>query len=195
MLLQTILMVLFTVIEFGFLLPYLISAPNTLYVIIGCASTLVWGYVAGWYYKANKYTIVGFLRRWHILSGLFITIFGLSACVTVPAGNVGIKVNLLGSDKGVDDEQKSVGRYMRGMNESWFIFPTFTQNYVWTKNPTEGSENDESITFQTKKGMSASADVGISYHIKAYSVFKVFQKYRKGVDEITDIFLRNMVRG
>lgn len=42
--------------------------------------------------------------------------------------------------------------------------------------------------------MEVGADVGISYHIDATKVSLIFQKYRKGIDEITDIFMRNMVR-
>ncbi len=80
------------------------------------------------------------------------------------------------------------------MNEDLFLFPTFTQNYVWTRAAEEGSPTNEELTFQTKEGMSVTADVGISYFIREKEVANVFKKYRKGVEEITDIFLRNEVR-
>ena len=118
----------------------------------------------------------------------------VAACSTVPAGHVGVKVFLLGGEKGVDSEELGVGRYWIGMNEELYIFPTFMQNYVWTKDPAEGSPNDESISFQTADGMTANADVGISYSIDPAKVTQIFQTYRRGVDEITDTFLRNMVR-
>jgi regulator of protease activity HflC (stomatin/prohibitin superfamily) len=118
----------------------------------------------------------------------------VAACSYVPAGNVGVKVNMLGSDKGVDTEVLPVGRYWIGMNEELYLFPTFMQNYVWTKDPAEGSPNDESISFQTADGMTANADIGISYSIDPEKVAVIFQTYRRGVDEITDTFLRNMVR-
>jgi regulator of protease activity HflC (stomatin/prohibitin superfamily) len=118
----------------------------------------------------------------------------VAACSTVPAGHVGVKVFLLGGDKGVDSEELGVGRYWIGPNEDLYIFPTFMQNYVWTKDPAEGSSNDESISFQTADGMTANADVGISYSIDPSKVTQIFQTYRRGVDEITDTFLRNMVR-
>lgn len=115
-------------------------------------------------------------------------------CSRVPAGNVGVKVFLLGGDKGVDSVELSPGRYWVGVNEELHVFPTFTQNYVWTKDPAESSPNDESFTFQTVEGLSVNADIGISYRIKPDKVTDIFQKYRKGVDEITDIYIRNMVR-
>jgi regulator of protease activity HflC (stomatin/prohibitin superfamily) len=116
------------------------------------------------------------------------------ACSKVPAGNVGIKVYLLGNDKGVDSEELGVGRYYIGINQELYLFPTFQQNYVWTANRTEGSETDESFTFQTAEGLGCNADVGISYHLNPEKINTIFQKYRKGIEEITDIFLRNQVR-
>lgn len=112
----------------------------------------------------------------------------------VSAGYVGVKVYLLGTSKGVDHQELGVGRYWIGINEELYLFPTFQQNYVWTKNTDEGSPNDESLSFQTNEGMKVEADVGISYHIDPKKVSVLFQKFRKGVDEITDIYLRNYVR-
>lgn len=110
----------------------------------------------------------------------------LAACSKVPAGHVGVKVHLLGGEKGVDTEELGVGRYWVGWNEDLFLFPTFTQNHTWTDN--------DRLSFQTVEGLAVSADVGISYHVNPAKVTSVFQKYRKGIDEITDIYLRNMVR-
>jgi regulator of protease activity HflC (stomatin/prohibitin superfamily) len=120
----------------------------------------------------------------------------LNACEVrkVTAGNVGVKVYLLGGEKGVESEEVGVGRYWLSVNEDLFIFPTFTQNYTWTKDATEGSPNDESISFGTLEGMSVNSDIGITYRIDPEMVHNVFQKYKRGVDEITDTFLRNMVR-
>lgn len=119
---------------------------------------------------------------------------GLSACSKVPAGNVGVKVYLLGKSKGVDQETLNSGRYWIGWNEELYLFPTFQQNYVWTKGRDQGSEGDESITFQTKEGLTVNADFGITYHVEADKVPLLFQKYRRGIQEITDSALRNLVR-
>jgi Membrane protease subunits, stomatin/prohibitin homologs len=118
----------------------------------------------------------------------------LAACSKVPAGHVGVKVYLLGGSKGVDAEELGTGRYWIGINEELYLFPTFTQNYTWTKNPDASGAEDESISFQTVEGLSVNADIGISYHIQPDKVTEIFQKYRKGIDEITDLYLRNMVR-
>ena len=118
----------------------------------------------------------------------------MTGCTKVPSGYEGVKVHLLGTKKGVDVETVGVGKYWLGFNTEMHRFPMFTQNYPWTKDVTEGSANDESMTFQTRGGLVVSADIGIAYRIAKGRSAAVFQKYRKGVDEITGIHLRNSVR-
>jgi regulator of protease activity HflC (stomatin/prohibitin superfamily) len=120
----------------------------------------------------------------------------LAGCTKVPAGYQGVMVNLYGSDKGVSDQLYGVGRYYLGWNSEMYLFPTFLQNYTWMDNSNDNQDigNDESITMQTSEGLSINTDVGITYQIQPDNVVKVFQHYRLGVDEITNTFLRNMVR-
>jgi regulator of protease activity HflC (stomatin/prohibitin superfamily) len=110
----------------------------------------------------------------------------LVGCSRVPAGNVGIKYYLLGGDKGVDMEQLGPGRYWIGVNEELYLFPTFTQTQTWV--------GPEAITFQDKEGLQLAASIGVTYHVDPTKVPVLFQKYRKGVEEITDTYLRNHVR-
>jgi regulator of protease activity HflC (stomatin/prohibitin superfamily) len=99
---------------------------------------------------------------------------------------------LLGGEKGVDEVELGVGRYFYWpMTQDIFVFPVFQQNYVWARG---GATGDKSITFQTQEGLSVNGDFGISYSVDVKSVTKLFQRYRRGLDEITDLFLRNMVR-
>lgn len=114
----------------------------------------------------------------------------MTACHKVPAGNVGIKFNLYGSDKGVQTQELPPGRYWPGINTEFYNFPTYTQTRVWSHD----DEKDESLTFGTVEGLTVNADVGITYHIDPSKVTTLFQTYRKGLDEITDLYLRNMVR-
>lgn len=118
------------------------------------------------------------------------SIWFLSTRAKVPAGYKGVIVNLYGSGKGIAEQPVGVGRYYLGINKEMFLFPTFLQNYTWTKD----NDPDESITMQTSEGLSISSDVGITYNILPENVVKVFQKYRLGIDEITNTFLRNMTR-
>ena len=110
----------------------------------------------------------------------------LSNCSSVPAGNVGVKIDLYGSNKGVSEQILPVGRYYIGFGEELYKFPTYLQNHTW--------KGDESFSFQTKEGLPVNADIGISYAVQPDKVAKIFQTYRRGIDEITDTFIRNQVR-
>ena len=116
------------------------------------------------------------------------------SCSKVPAGNVGVKIYLLGKDKGVDHEVLGVGRYFIGWNEDLYIFPTYQQTKVFTAEDTEDSPNDESFTFQTAEGLSCNIDVGVTFSIDNTKISKLFQKYRKGVDEIKSVVVKNAIR-
>ena len=121
---------------------------------------------------------------------------GLTACGrhTVEPGYVGVKINRTGGEKGISQEVLPPGRYWLSVNEEVYDFPTFTQNYTWSKSANEGRGADESLTIQSTEGMGINMDLGISYEIQASKVPDIFQKYHKGVDELTDVVLRNAVR-
>lgn len=121
-------------------------------------------------------------------------VLALSACDKVPVGNVGIKVNNMGTDKGVEQQPLGVGWYWVGFTKTLYTFPTFMQNHVWTRSSTEGSPSDDSFSFQTIEGLSVNADIGISYQIEPEKVPNLFQTYRAGLDEIRNIYLRNIIR-
>lgn len=122
-----------------------------------------------------------------IIACAVLALVSLSACRTVPAGNRGVLVKMFGGDRGVDARELGTGRYIVWpFTEELYIFPIFQQNVVWS--------GAKSITFQTREGLSVSGDFGISYVVMPDSVTAIFQRYRIGLDEITDLYLRNEVR-
>lgn len=125
---------------------------------------------------------------------VLLALFSLCACERVPVGEVGILVDNYGGDKGVEDKVLPPGMYWVGMSKTLYTFPTFMQNYVWSASAHEGAAHDESISFQTKEGLTVNADVGISYRLDPEKVPVLFQTYRKGIEEITNVYVRNIVR-
>lgn len=115
-----------------------------------------------------------------------VAVISLSACDKVPVGNVGIKVNNLGGDKGVNDEVLGTGWYWVGFTRSMYIFPTYMQTRKW--------EGKEEFQFQTVEGLIVGAPISISYSVQPDKVPVLFQKYRKGLEEITDIYIHNLIR-
>lgn len=127
------------------------------------------------------------------LFALLMVMIMMTGCMSsVPAGEVGVKFNNYGSSKGVDAQAVGPGRYWLSWNEQLFTFPTFTQTYVFEKNG--DSKTDESISFGTVEGLTINADMGVTYNIDPTKVTTLFQTYRKGIDEITNVFVRNMIR-
>ena len=120
--------------------------------------------------------------------------FVIVACSRVPQGQVGVKVYTLGNNKGPDEELLSMGRYWIPPTQELHLFPIYTQNYVWTRDPAEGSKNDESITFQDSQGLVINTDIGIEFDIDPDKVLLLFVKYRREIDEVIDGPLRNTVR-
>ena len=115
-------------------------------------------------------------------------------CSRVPAGSVGVKVYLLGTNKGVDNEVLDVGRYWIGMNEELYIYPIYQVNYVYTREVIEGSPTNEEFVFQTAEGMECSVDLGVAITFQKNKISWMFQKYRKGPDEIRAVVVRNAIR-
>lgn len=128
------------------------------------------------------------------LAILLLMSVALAACSNVETGHVGVKVERYGDNRGVQPVVLGPGRYWSGWNIDIIQFPTYTQTDKWTKSPNEGSALDQSITFQAAGGIGVTVDMGIAYHVTAENVPKVFIKYRRGIEEISDNFLRNMVR-
>lgn len=173
--------------------PALVSADKTEFgvpMVFCLLATLIWASVILIAPEAGRQT---WQRIFPFLALLLV--FGMGGCFySVDPGHVGVRVDLTGGDQGVKPEVGGVGYHWNGPFTKWYEFPTFQQNYVWTQSPHEGSKHDESFTFQTKEGMQVSADIGITFSVEPPNVPTLFQKYRRGMDEIRDTFMRNMVR-
>jgi regulator of protease activity HflC (stomatin/prohibitin superfamily) len=110
-------------------------------------------------------------------------------------GEVGIKVKLNGSNRGVQNIPVRTGRiFYVPFNEQVFIYPTSMQTYTWTQASTEGSASDESMSFQSKDGMSVNADISVAYSLEPYKVPKLYMTFKKPIDQITSTYVRSAVR-
>lgn len=107
---------------------------------------------------------------------------GMTGCERVQPGEVGIKVNKLGEDKGVG-EVVGVGRVWTGWNTELYTFPTFKQMKTY----------DEPFSFQMSDGTAIGHKIGVAYRVDPAKVTTVFQTYRKGVDDITESDLRQKI--
>lgn len=119
----------------------------------------------------------------------------LTGCGYVGPGYVGVKVNLYGTNRGVDDLTIVTGRvWYNPFTTEIHEFPIFMQNVVWTQTATDGSPEDESISFNSKEGASLNVDVGFAYQFRPESITHIFNELRKDPDDITRHYLRTKVR-
>lgn len=130
-----------------------------------------------------------------LLAVAAIALFSFTGCTRIDAGHVGIKVNLYGTDKGVQDITEVTGMvWYNPATTVVYEFPTFVQHKVWSANPTDESPANEEFTVTTRDGLSLSFDVGLDYAVMPSKVSEIFRKYRKDLPTITREFVRTMVR-
>lgn len=109
-----------------------------------------------------------------------------AACTRIPVGHRGVVVHLWGDRKGVDPTPLSVGRHwFSPFGKELHKFPIYRRNYVW--------EGARGIAFQSMDGASIRADIGITYEIDPKQVVPIFEKFARGINEITNVYLRNIV--
>ncbi len=187
------LLTLLTIFVYCVAVPSLISLADTIYNIGGILLAIFYPPILIMLVKKDMKNV---MKKLGLLALLVSTIGMMSSCSVekVPAGTVGVKFNLYGDDKGVQANVVPPGRYWLTINEEIYEFPLFMQNVIWTKDIRPESPTDESITFQTVEGMEVGADIALSYRIEEAKVPQLFQKYRKGIEEITDTFLRSIIR-
>jgi regulator of protease activity HflC (stomatin/prohibitin superfamily) len=114
----------------------------------------------------------------------------------IDAGHVGIKVNLAGSARGVQDIPVVTGWvFYNPLTEQIVAFPISVQNVVWTASLYEGRAVDESITFSSQEGVNVNSDIGLSFHIDSAKAPHLYLRFRQpDVLVLADGYVRNAVR-
>lgn len=127
------------------------------------------------------------LNAYIALFFVFVFIFWIMFLKMISPGHVGVVVDMLGTNPGIQQKELHVGLHWIAPWQSVYQFPIFEQNDTW-----EGDH--EGFNFQTSEGMAVSADIGITYHVRPETIPLIFQRYRRGMDEITNVFIRNYIR-
>jgi regulator of protease activity HflC (stomatin/prohibitin superfamily) len=110
-------------------------------------------------------------------------------------GYVGVKVNLYGSNRGVQDLTIVTGRVIYlPFTTQIYDFPTFLQQVTWTASRDEGGASDQSITFVSKDRIRVSVDVSAAYSFERSKIPALFQLLRITPEEIQATYMRSRVR-
>ncbi|MEI8344365.1 MAG: SPFH domain-containing protein [Candidatus Moraniibacteriota bacterium] len=119
-----------------------------------------------------------------------------SGCSTkVKPGYVGIKVDNVGSNRGVQDIPIVTGLvWYNPFTEDIYQYPTFTTTETWTHSKDEGKAVDESMTFNSIEGAVINADVSVSFAFVGNKVPALFVKFREDPKQLADTYIRSRVR-
>jgi regulator of protease activity HflC (stomatin/prohibitin superfamily) len=122
----------------------------------------------------------------------FLVIFSFSGCERIDAGHVGVKVNLYGDGKGVDDVTEVTGWvFYNPISTKIVEFPTFVQHKEYRLD--KENEIDESFVVNSKDGSEFHVSPLLNYSVKREKVPFIFSKYRVTLDEIEAGFLKTAV--
>ena len=123
--------------------------------------------------------------------GVFIALVILfQSCERIDAGHVGVKVNLYGSGKGVDDVVACTGVvFYNPISTKIYEFPTYIQHKEYKKT----EEVDNSFIVNSKDGSEFSVSPIMNYSVRSEKVPAIFAKYRRSLPEIEEGFLKTAV--
>lgn len=120
----------------------------------------------------------------------------LSGCTTIGPGHVGIKINMNGDNRGVDEIPVTTGWvWYMPLTQQVFEYPTFVQTAVWSRSVTEGSATNEEISFNSKEGLLISGDVSLSYQLDPKKIPHFYVQFRSDdLETFTHGYLHNVAR-
>ena len=126
------------------------------------------------------------------VAAFILGLFSMTSCERIDAGHVGVKVNLYGDGKGIDDVTEVNGRVFYNPFTTKIVeFPTFIQHKEYKHN---GEDNpDESFVVNSKDGSEFHVSPLLNYSVKREKVPYIFGKYRVTLDEIESGFLKTAV--
>ena len=101
----------------------------------------------------------------------------------IDAGNVGIKINLYGTNRGVDNITIVTGRVWYNTWTTKIIeFPTYTQSVDY-----------DPFVVTTRDAAEFKVDPKLNYHVNPAMVPQIYRQYRKTLSEIEQQFMRNSI--
>jgi len=121
-----------------------------------------------------------------VLGLVVLLVVGVFSCERIDAGHVGVKVNMFGSGKGVNDITECTGIvFYNPFSTKIYEFPTFIQHKEYS--------GKNSFIVNSKDGSEFSVSPIMNYSVKGDMVPKIFSKYRRSLGEIEEGFLKTAV--
>lgn len=120
-----------------------------------------------------------------VLAFIFMAVM-FNSCERIDAGHVGVKVNLYGDGKGVDDVTECTGMvFYNPFSTKIYEFPTFIQHKEYTE--------DNSFVVNSKDGSEFHVSPIVNYSVQRDKVPYIFGKYRRELGSIEEGFLKTTI--
>lgn len=117
---------------------------------------------------------------------VFASMFLINSCERIDAGHVGVKVDMYGSGKGVNDVTEVTGWvFYNPFTTKIYEFPTFIQHKEYT--------GENSFIVNSKDGSEFTVSPIMNYSVQREKVPAIFAKYRRSLGEIEEGFLKTAV--
>jgi len=118
--------------------------------------------------------------------GFFLLVVLFNSCERVDAGHVGVKVNMYGDNKGVDDVVAVTGMvFYNPITTKIYEFPTFIQHKEY--------KGENSFIVNSRDGSEFSVSPIMNYSVQREKVPAIFSKYRRPLEDIEEGFLKTAV--
>lgn len=118
------------------------------------------------------------------LIAMLLAILFFSFSVRVNPGEIGIKIDMYGSDKGVEVEVLTTGRnFYNSITHDVVTYPSYIQQADYN-----------SLQFQDQDGLMMSANVAISYKFTPENIPALYQEYRKEAGYITEVYFPTWIK-
>jgi len=129
------------------------------------------------------------------LTVVVLMIISFTGCERIDAGHVGVKVNLYGDGKGVDDVTEVTGWvFYNPISTKIVEFPTYVQHKEYKATMEDGKVvSDESFVINSKDGSEFHVSPLLNYSVKREKVPYIFNKYRVTLGQIEEGFLKTAV--
>ena len=123
-------------------------------------------------------------RTINLLAALFLVCCCSTSCFTrIDAGHEGIKVNLYGDNKGVDDVELVTGAvWYNPVTTAGYEYPAFVQTVDYAP-----------FDINAKDGSKFTVDPTININLVAGTAAATFKKYRKPMDEVVNDVLKTHI--
>lgn len=131
------------------------------------------------------------MKKILVIVGVVVAIFTMfSSCEVVNAGHVGVKVDMFGSSKGVQNVTACTGWvFYNPITTKIYEFPTYIQHKEYKKT----EDGDNSFTVNTKDGSEFRVSPILNYSVNPQSAPAIFAKYRRTLPELEEGFLKTAI--